>query len=398
MSGVVILLSKYSDMPRLLHLIITAILILVVSIFIKCEQKAPKIHEDHAQILGPYLQRMADDQVTICWATPATSSLLYLGDSLQKKIGQYEQHQTVMARLKPGTTYQYDVLNDGSDMGKGHFTTFPDDIRPFHFAVLGDTRTRHAIHQQIVNRIIDEKPLFVVNTGDLVSNGNDMADWEAFFRINKELIRNVPYYTVLGNHEHDADNYYKFFSLPGNESYYFWSVGDALFVVLDMEGPEYHAPAFLSANGEDRFWWGISRRYFEQEKQWVENLLTLNNEAGYIFVFFHPTYYSNKKSRVAEAEQRRAFWGDIFERHHVTAVLNGHDHYYAHAIHGGTHYIITAGGGAPLYDLDDIQPETVKYKKTEHFMRIDVGQDQTIMQAIDIHGDVIEKIIANRRK
>ena len=98
-----------------------------------------------------------------------------------------------------------------------------------------------------------------------------------------------------------------------------------------------------------------------------------------------------------EAEERRAFWGDIFERHGVNAVLNGHDHYYHHAIHGGTHYVVTAGGGAPLYDTDAIQPETVKYKKIEHFMRVDVGLESTKMTAIDINGETIEEIITERR-
>ena len=224
-----------------------------------------------------------------------------------------------------------------------------------------------------------------------------MEDWEHFFRINDQLIRNVPYFPVLGNHEQDSENYYDFFSLPGNERYYFFSTGDALFVVLDMEGFDYSAPGFLKGESRDAFWNNINRNYFEEEKAWLENLLTLNEDAGYIFVFFHPTFYSIKASRVEDAELRREFWGDIFERHRVTAVLNGHDHYYHHAEHGGTHYIVTAGGGAPLYDTDAIQPETVAYKKIEHYMRIDVDPEKTTMKAIDINGDLIEEIIVERR-
>ena len=225
-----------------------------------------------------------------------------------------------------------------------------------------------------------------------------MDDWEHFFRINDKLIRHVPYFPVLGNHEQDSENYYNFFSLPGNERYYFFSVGDALFVMLDMEGPNYRAPGFLKGENVDAFWMNIGRKYFEREKEWLENILTLNNDAGYIFVFFHPAFYSIKASRVADAELRREFWGDIFERHSVTAVLNGHDHYYHHAEHGGTHYIVTAGGGAPLYDTDAIQPETVNYKKIEHFMRIDVGLEKTTMKAVDINGNLIEEITVDRRR
>ncbi len=350
------------------------------------------------KIIGPYVQNMSYREVSICWSTFEGETNIALSDSIVQKVSQYKQHKSIVTRLNEKTTYSYDVLNDGTERGKGTFTTFPRDIEPFHFAVLGDTRTRHDFHQRIVNRIIDEEPLFVVNTGDLVSKGNSMEDWEHFFRINDKLMRNTPYYTVLGNHEQDSENYYNFFSMPGNESYYFFSVGDALFVVLDMEGPNYNAPAYLEGEKSDEFWANIGKTYFEKEKEWLENLLKLNSDAGYIFVFFHPTFYSIKKSRVEDAELLRKFWGDIFERHNVTAVLNGHDHYYHHAEHGGTHYIVTAGGGAPLYDTDAIQPETVKYKKIEHFMRIDVGKEQTIMKAIDINGELIEEIKADRRQ
>jgi len=349
------------------------------------------------KIIGPYVQNMSDDEVTICWSTFEGTTSISNSDSVIQKVSQYRQHKSIITRLEANTTYSYDVLNDGTDKGKGNFTTFHEKTKEFHFAVLGDTRTRHDIHQRIVDRIIDEKPAFVVNTGDLVSRGNSMEDWEHFFRINDKLIRNTPYYSVLGNHEQDSENYYNFFSMPGNESYYFFSVGDALFVVLDMEGPDYNTPAYLKGKSREAFWTNIGKEYFEKEKKWLENVLTLNDDAGYIFVFFHPTWYSIKKSRVEEAELRRKFWGDIFERHNVTAVLNGHDHYYHHAEHGGTHYIVTAGGGAPLYNTDAPQPETVKYKKIEHYMRIDVKRGQTIIKAIDIDGELIEEIKVKKR-
>jgi acid phosphatase type 7 len=379
-------------------LFIRSILVIPVFFISQCTQEIKESAESPKEIFGPYVQRMSDDEVTLCWATIDGETQIGISDSVTQSIKQITNHESIVTGLESDTKYTYDVLNDGTSKGKGTFTTFPEGIVPFHFAVLGDTRTRHDVHQKIVNKIIGENPLFVVNTGDLVSNGNNMSDWEHFFKINDQLMRNTPYYTVLGNHEHDSENYYNFFSMPGKEAYYFFTVGDALFVMLDMEGPHYSAPEYMDDEAADAFWANISIEYMQEEKRWLENLLTLNADAGYIFVFFHPTFYSIKASRVAEAEQRRAFWGDIFERHGVTAVLNGHDHYYHHAMHGGTHYIVTAGGGAPLYDTDAIQPETVKYTKIEHFMRIDVGLNNTKMTAIDINGDTIEEITAERRK
>ncbi len=369
----------------------TTLLIALSLLYFSCQKK-----QEETKVLGPYLQKMSYDEVTINWSTYEGKTIINNGEE-EEIINNYQQHETILTRLKPKTTYTYDVLNDGTDRGKGSFTTFPKEIEPFHFVVLGDTRTRHDVHQKVVDEIIKEDPLFVVNSGDLVSRGNSMPNWEKFFSITDSLINNVPYFTVLGNHEQDSPNYYDFFSVPSKESYYFFSVGDALFIVMDMEGPDYNAPAYLKGEARDDFWYNISKDYFEREKAWLENLLTLNKDAGYIFVFFHPTFYSIKESRVEEAEIRRAFWGDIFERHGVTAIINGHDHHYHHAEHGGTHYITSAGGGAPLYETNAIQPETVHYKKIEHFMRIDVGEKEAVIKAIQLNGEIIEEIVANKR-
>ncbi len=223
--------------------------ILIAAGLNSCTQKKP---EKPKIAFGPYLQNMTDDKVTICWTTPDGMTTFKNAEGKIDTVNSYRMHKTILARLDDSTIYNYDILNDGSDEGKGTFTTFPKKAVPFRFCVLGDTRSNHDVHQRIVNRIIDDKPLFVINTGDLVGNGNSMSDWEHFFEINKELIRNVPYFSVLGNHEKDSENYYNFFSLPGNERYYFFSVGNALFVILDMEGPDYDTPSYLHGEAREK--------------------------------------------------------------------------------------------------------------------------------------------------
>ncbi len=370
----------------------------IVSMVLFAGSLAGLAAEGNQQIaIGPYLQNMSPESVTLCWSTLDGAATIIPDGGELLSVPHYQQHEIRLARLRPNTTYHYDVLQDGSDAGKGSFTTFPKKVQPFHFAVLGDTRSRADVHQKIVNRIIEEQPMFVVNTGDLVSNGENIQDWQKFFDINHQLMRDTPYFSVLGNHEKDSKNYYNFFDLPGNERYYNFSIGDALFIVLDGEGPEFSTPAYVRGENREYFWNHYNLDYLTQEKNWLENVLTMHKDAGFVFVFMHEPMYSIKKSRVAGAAMRRAFWGDIFERHHVQVFLNGHDHHYHHAFHGGTHYITTAGGGAPLYDTDAPQPETVMFKKIEHFMTVDVELEQAVLTAIDINGEVIEKIIVNKR-
>ena len=175
-------------------------------------------------------------------------------------------------------------------------------------------------------------------------------------------------------------------------------MGDALFVVLDSEGLRTDIPAYTKGDMRDAYWEESGIAYLKKQKAWLEEVLELNREAGFVFVFQHLPLYSVKKSRVAESKATREFWGDIFSRHGVQAFINGHDHHYHHAFDKGVHFITCAGAGAPLYDIDAIQPETVSYKKIEHFMNVEVKLDEAILHVIDIDGNEFDTITVKRRK
>ncbi len=347
---------------------------------------------------GPYIQKMGTKDVTICWSTIASEPTLTDKNGKVSTIREYKQHKVLMGNLEPNTKYSYDILNDGSDEGKGTFKTYQDNVAPFNFVVLGDTRSRHDIHANIVGQIIKKDPSFVVNTGDLVGNGRSIGDWESFFSVNKELMRNTPYYTVLGNHEKDSPYYYDFFELPNNERYYYFTLGDALFIVLDGEGEHLDDPAYLTDRHYDQYWVDLNKGYLTTQKNWLEKVLEINKEAGFIFVFMHKPLYGVKKSRLEEVKQTREFWGDIFDRHGVQVFMNGHDHHYHHAMKNNVHYITTAGGGAGLYEVDSPQPETVKYNKIEHYVNVEVNTSDAVLHVIDINGKEIDNIKVVRRK
>jgi len=347
--------------------------------------------------IGPYVQNVTDEKATICWSTLVGQSKLIQPGGKVELINEYQHHEMILGDLQANSIYTYDVLGNGSPEGIGKFRTFPKKLVPFRFVVIGDTRSRHKIHAQHVKRIIEKDPIFVVNTGDLISDGLKIQHWEKFFEINHELMRNIPYFPVLGNHEHDSKHYYDFFNLPGNERYYHFSVGDALFIVLDTAGEDYQTPDYIKEENKEYFWNNYNLIYFKEQKAWLEHTLKIHKDAGFIFIFFHEPLFSVKPSRVDDAKMRRAFWGDIFERHGVQVVLNGHDHHYHHAFSGGTHYITTAGGGASLYDATALQPETIKVAEIEHFMVVDVKLNKAKLTAIDIEGEILDEITIEKR-
>lgn len=351
---------------------------------------------DNTITFGPYVQNVTDQRAVVCWATLE-------GESIASKLGwkksvrAYNVHERIFVGLEPNTRYEYDVFGDGSPEGSGHFTTFPAKAEPFTFVAFGDTRSGHKEHAKLAAHILKDNPLFVINTGDLVSNGLEMNDWESFFRVSGDLMRNIPYYPVLGNHEKDSPYYFDFFSLPGNERYYSFLAGDCFFLMLDTEGPDYPTPEFVKKENREEFWAEQNRDYMEQQKQWADKMLRLHRDAGYIFVCFHQPLISVKKSRAEDAKIRRAFWGGLFERRGVQVVLSGHDHHYHRAVSGGTHFVTTGGGGASLYDADAPQPETVKIAKARHYIRINVGEEQANLSVIDIDGSLIESFSVQKR-
>jgi 3',5'-cyclic AMP phosphodiesterase CpdA len=234
--------------------------------------------------------------------------------------------------------------------------------------------------------VIEQKPMFALQTGDLVADGKKLSDWQTFLGINRELMRNTPYFPVLGNHERSGGMFFSLFRGSPEDRYKVVKVGDVLLMMLDSEGPG----DLKDAAARDR--------YFADQKAWVEKTLDDNAKVGFIFPYFHKPVMSLMKSRQAEAKRQNELWGDVFEKHGVQVVLQGHDHHYHHALRGGTHYVTCAGGGAPLYDIDAPQPETVKSAKIEHFVVVDVGTDSAKLTAIDIDGNTIDQFEVQRRK
>ncbi len=346
---------------------------------------------------GPYVQNMTDDQATVCWTTYKTSVDISSEKGTETKR-LYDQHEITFSRLEADTEYHYDVLKDGTDFGKGSFRTFKEGIAPFKFVVYGDTRSDHNIHRKIVELSEKEDPRLVINSGDLVSSGTNIHDWEKFFEINREFMKTRPYYPVLGNHEKNADYYFDFFSLPGNERYYEFYVGDVLFLMLDSEGSRFTMPEY--AQNTDKFWGNYWTPYFIKQKEWVQEMLTRHRDAGYIFVFFHSPIISIKETRVEDAKIRRKFWGDIFEKNNVSAVISGHDHHYHRYEADGVPMITSGGGGAGLYDGDPkfAPGESILYKKVNHFITVDVGLKEATLKAIDVEGNEIETFSIPRRK
>ena len=132
--------------------------------------------------------------------------------------------------------------------------------------------------------------------------------------------------------------------------------------------------------------------FWKEETAWLEEDLRKSQGATFRFVMAHHPPMTAVPSRQGE-NQHIAALVPMWEKLHVTAALFGHDHNYQHYLQNGVHYIISGGGGAPLYDVD--RPPagiTVKVAKTENFVRVRVNGKVAHADAIGPDGAIIDSM------
>jgi len=359
---------------------IAAIFVLLGSAWLGADAQARTFRK------GPYLQNVSRTSVTVVFDTSesAVCEVRLLGDDERTVPTEREHvHEVVLGGLEAGRRYQYEVQCDEHRVG-GEFATAPESGAPFSFVVFGDTRTDVGSHRRLVERVRREVPDFIIATGDMVDEGSREDQWQLFFDIERDLLRENVIFPCLGNHDRQgrgrtADNFRKYFSLPENspdpERYYAFTYANSRFLVLDSN-------AYSFALTDQTAW-------IEQQLQEAQ----LDSAIRHIFVVMHHPPYSISLHG-GRAELRDA-WTPLFERYQVAAVFSGHDHCYERAERNGIRYVVSGGGGAPLYprsrNPSDVDVETVRYfERTIHYVRVLVIGDFIEVSAVRGDGTLME--------
>ena len=333
------------------------------------------------QDVGPYLQDVRQTSVKVC--ITSTTSCVTVQYGLDTSYGSTvdscdsayidslvnDLFTVQLTGLAPSTVYHYRVIRGGQVTADAAFTTAVYPSEPFSFVAYGDNRRGPGIwgggtdqaHQAVVYAALAENPCFVVDTGDFVNieevAGEDMpGEWVNFFRVEAPMIANKPLFPVRGNHENDADFYLDFFSPPeessGTEHWYAFDYGNAHFVMINTE-ESYHP-------GSPQY-------------QFIEADLAAHEGTGPIFAAFHkPPFSIGVHGGSGSAHDSLA---PLLQDYGVDVVFNGHDHIYMRtpAING-VNYVVTGGGGAPLYGLNiDDNPQIIAVAETTlHFVSVQV--------------------------
>ena len=326
---------------------------------------------------GPYVVNVTSKTATIAWLVSDNDVLVQPpGNATALHSPAFHVEKTTLTGLTPNTRYDYEV--PGAQGGKASFKTAATGQTPFRFVAYGDNRTRPAVHQRIVDGIVAHGvPDFVLQTGDLVADGDDSSLWTTFFNIEKDLLRQTAIFPALGNHEHNSREFYDIFQR--DKPYYSFDWGNAHFAVINSD----IANVSKIESVRTAFW--------EEQTHWLEEDLKAHQSADYRFVAAHHPPFTAVASRQGDNPHITALT-PMLDKYNITACFFGHDHNYQHYLKNGIHYLVSGGGGAPLYDVD--KPPvgiTVKVASVENFVAVGVEGKTAHVQVITIDGKVLDE-------
>ncbi len=308
--------------------------------------------------------------------------------------------------LAPDTRHQYTVTFQGRTM-QGEFRTYPEADTRLCFVVIGDYGTgeapQYALAKVLASRVASSQsqscPVrFVLTTGDNIygrsrflfgrtETGESDRDWEArFFAPYEDVLRRVPFYPTLGNHdgsesEHQGDlracldNFFFPGDVQAEGRYYrFWYANVAEFFALDTTK---NAPVLGIAPGSAQF-------------RWVEESLHKSAARWKIPYYHHPRYCGGPghSSRPDLDPLMR-----VFERNGVAVVFNGHEHNWQPieeklASGRSLYHVITGAGGElrtgrpSVAFFDNNKARALDWAPKVHFTLVEIDGNRLIATPI----------------
>ncbi len=268
--------------------------------------------------------------------------------------------------LRPDTQYPYTVQVNGHEIGGGVFRTYPARATKLTFFVIGDFGVggskqkgiADAMWTEFQRRAQSDSPVrFVITVGDniyadanfayvSVRSGDEDKDWDPkFFTPYRELIRQIPFYPTLGNHDGNGSEkagdlaaYLDNFFFPENRParwYQFSFGGLADFFALDSteNTPTGHAVPQYGPESE--------------QTKWLSQALPASRAEWKIPYFHHPIFNAGPGHGASYKVLRH--WVDLFQRSGVKVVFAGHEHNFQisedNDATGHIRYVISGSGG-----------------------------------------------------
>lgn len=316
-------------------------------------------------------------------------------------------HTAAVTDLKPGTAYEYRVgAGDKRSDWQSFHTAQGHDFKALIFpdSQSSDYSVWAATAQPAWQRNQDAQ--FFINMGDLVDNGQDHYQWNAWFDVVGDMIARIPVVPLLGNHEtYDKDwkvrmpeAYLHLFALPRidrekyQNQFYSFDYGDVHFVVLNTQSQE--LADFEPSLDEDEVAW-FKEDMAKTTKKW-KIVLMHKDPLQYGFA-------NRPQPREEGFSPEGRLWMPLFDQYGVDAVLSAHLHTYRDRGHirnfqrdeSGPLYLITGVAGNVQYPGLWKQHSLDKYvapqPETDNYMTLEATDDSLTFRSFLPDGQLLEE-------
>jgi hypothetical protein len=311
----------------------------------------------------------------------------------------YYQHEARLTGLTPATRYPYTVVRSGTTLSSGGaLTTAPaPGTGTVRFIAFGDSGVGSTAQRQLAARMTADEFDLSLHTGDVVYGSEEMkgggsyAQYDGwFFDIYGPWLRSRPIFPSIGNHDDEVDYgrpYRDMFVLPDGgatsgyadhaERFYSFDYGPVHFVAIDTE-LAFHDPARRQA-----------------QLSWLERDLATTTMPWRV-AYMHRSPYSAGTEHGSDLEVRRHI-GPILEKYGVQLALTAHEHIYERTIPlqeysatgGPVTYVVTGGGGAPVYPAGTAYWTAVS-ASVHHYTRARADECTLSIEAVRIDGSVLD--------
>jgi len=316
-------------------------------------------------------------------------------------------HTAAVTDLKPGTAYEYRVgAGDKRSDWQSFHTAQGHDFKALIFpdSQSSDYSVWAATAQPAWQRNQDAQ--FFINMGDLVDNGQDHYQWNAWFDVVGDMIARIPAVPLLGNHEtYDKDwkvrmpeAYLHLFALPRidrekyQNQFYSFDYGDVHFVVLNTQSQE--LTDFEPSLDEDEVAW-FKEDMAKTTKKW-KIVLMHKDPLQYGFA-------NRPQPREEGFSPEGRLWMPLFDQYGVDAVLSAHLHTYRDRGHirnfqrdeSGPLYLITGVAGnvqyPGLWKQHSLDEYVAPQPETDNYMTLEATDDSLTFRSFLPDGQLLEE-------
>ncbi len=361
--------------------------------------------EDTTFLVGPAVLNVTDNSIEVMWEPDGDcDGTLYYGqvmnDLSQEVTSQVTDgvHHATIDGLVPGTRYYYRVSSCGQTSRVLATSTAPSSNTSVRFTVWGDSRSDPEECGRVVDAMAAVQPAFTINSGDIVADGRRWQQYkDQFFDPLRALGHHVPTFVAIGNHEREGDGFFAYLDIqtPPEASdprafggTYAFTFGNVYVLVIDTTLPELEQVAQGTESDVSRW---IEQAVSSSEAQQARWRIAVGHYPAWS-ESWTPGFCSQYDGTAWVAEWLMPLLAD----NGFQVYFAGHTHDYERGEYRGVVHIITGGGGAALDDWCRDLPEIDVYALEHHFVQVDAGCDELVLQAISVpDNEVIDQVVLN---